>query len=1039
MNLSSPFIQRPVMTSLVMLGILFFGILSYTWLPISDLPSIEFPTITVQGSNPGSNADLMAATVATTLEKQIMQIDGLRSVISQSQEGQTNIVVTFDLEKSIEAGSTDVSAAINRAAGNLPIEMPTPPTYQKFNPSASPVIYLSLSSDSLTQGDLYDYADTVVGQQISILPGASQVQIFGSERAIRIKVNPDTLRALGLGINEFTSAIQEANQNLPGGQVYNQYENYNLNPLGQLMTPASYEEIIVAYRNDAPVRVKDLAVPVDGAQNENFSIQYWTEELGEKPSVVVAVLKQSKANTVALCDDIHNLLPQMRAQLPGSIDFRVVYDRSTLIRASLLDVKITLVIAFILVVLVIFLFLGHMTSTIIPAISLPMSIIGTFMLMFLLGYSIDLLSLMALILIIGFLVDDAIVVLENIVRHMQMGKTPYQAAMDGSRQISTTVLSMTLSLASVFIPLVFMPGIIGRMFHEFGMVVVVAVLFSGLISLTLTPLLCSRLLKGGSHQTRLERMAARLIHFMLRIYEPMLRWTLHRRWIPMTLALAAIAISLYLFARLPQDFLPAGDTGAIEGILIAPESASPLAMQRYQTEVTNIIKKNSNIASVVSAANIPSLGPPNQAVIFANLKPFGERPPIDQVLLQLEEEIEKKIIGYRVFLKLYPEINLSVGTGQTRAPYAYAMSTIGDPAELYHLASEMVEKMQGIPELKNVSSDVENQAPMLNVEFLRDQASTYNLSTQEIENAFSHSYGGGRISTYSNQINTYDVYVELEDRFRKDPTSLERLYLAPFFTDESSQLVPLSSVVRVEETLGPITVNHVNQFVSATIFFDLAPHAALGTAVNKISKIADEVLPEAIMHNFQGEAEVFQGTMGSLVALMCVGIVVIYMLLGILYESFIHPITIISALPGALFGALVTLLIFQATLSIYAYVGIIVLIGIVMKNGIMLVEFANEQVEHGKNAFDAIIEASLIRFRPILMTTIAAGMGALPVALGLGASGSSMQPLGLVVVGGLIFSQFITYFFTPALYLTLEKIQEWMKRKKETPPPQEAS
>ncbi|MCB1148685.1 MAG: efflux RND transporter permease subunit [Chlamydiia bacterium] len=1020
MNLSEPFVRRPVMTSLVMAGIFLFGVMAFRALPVSDLPEISFPTITVQAQNPGMNAQMMADNVATPLEQQLMTIDGLSTIVSESSSGMTNIVCGFDLSKSLDEASTDVSRAINQAAGNLPPQMPNPPTYQKTNPADTPVMYVAVTSESMTLGELYDYANNAIAQRLSMLPGVSQVQTYGSPTAVRVKVNPDKLAALQLGIDEVSNQVVSANQNLPSGTVYNKDISWTVNPLGQVMSGSQYDNVIVREQNGRPVYIRDIGQGVDSTSFEYYFFRYWTRESGVKPSVVVAVTKQSGANTVKLCNQIRTMLPTIGAAIPSSINLEVMYDGSISIKESVSDVETTLIIAFVLVVMVIFLFLGNLSSTIIPSITLPMSIIGTFAFMLVNNYSIDILSMLALTLIVGFLVDDAIVVLENIVRHMDMGKTPFQAALDGSKQISTTVLSMSLALSSVFIPIIFMPGIIGRLFHEFGMVIVIAVLLSGFISLTLTPMLCSLFLKPSRGTSRLEERAKKVVESLLNIYKPALMWVLRNKWVPIAASAASLALALYFFTLIPQDFLPAGDKGAVQGLTIASQDVSLWAMADLQTELGEIIKNNAAVKNFISVANFGQVVPQNWGILFLTLDDINKRPPIDKVVAELNQALAE-VVGIRAFLTPVPEINLNVGTTIQRADYTYSLSTLGDAKTLYAAAEALTEKIRQSALFSDVSNDIQNQSPMLNVTMLRDQASTYGITVQDIENAFSLGYGGGRVSTFNTPLNIYNIVVEMEDDMRLDPSALDKIWLK---SNSSQKMVPLSNVARWDRVAGPLSVMHSNQFTAANIYFNLAPGAALSQAVSEVEKLADETLDETVIRAFQGTADIFKKTMGSMGILLAIGVLVIYLLLGSLYESYIHPLTILSTLPGALFGGLLTLLIFNATLSLYAYVGMIVLIGIVMKNGIMLVEFANELVEEGKSAHDAIVEASLVRFRPILMTTVAAAMGAVPVALGLGADAATRRPLGLVILGGLIFAQFITYFFTPVVYTLMQSARK---------------
>lgn len=1033
MNISEPYIKRPVMTSLIMAGLFLFGFVAYRNLPISDLPEIAYPVITVTAQNPGMDAQTMANDITTILEQQLMTIQGMNLIVSTSSSGLSQIVCQFDLNRKIDACATDVSQALTQAQGNLPPQMPSPPTYKKTNPSDTPVMYIAVSSETMTNGDLYDYGNTIIAQRLSMLSGVSQVQVYGSQRATRIQLNPEAMAGMGLGIDTVSQAVQDANQQLAVGQVYNGKQAFTLFPFGQITNGEDYNPIIVQERDGAPIRIRDIGHSFSGDYIKDYFLSMWTKEKGQIPSIVVGVTKQSGFNTVKLCDTIRNMLPDLEGELPASISLRVIQDGSIMIEESIQDVKFTLFLAFLLVVLVIFLFLGKMTTTFIPTIALPMAIFGTFALMYVNNYSMDILSMLALTLVVGFLVDDAIVVLENIVRHGEMGKKPLTAAFDGSKQISTTVLSMTLSLSAVFIPLIFMPGIIGRMFHEFAMVIVIAVLLSGFISLTLTPMLCALFLKEeAQNPSRIEKFSQWLMDKLLHIYEPKLNWVVKHRFLPILLVAISCVITLYLFKSLPQDFLPAGDTGAIQGMTQAPQDVSLKEMQVLQNAATDAAKQNSHIQSIISAANITTFLPPNQGILFFTLKPIKERPPINIVLKEINEELQK-VVGIKAFLQAIPQINLNVGTGVQRADYQYSLSSIQDPEKLYTQATALLEEMKKFPELDNLSTDIQNNTPQLNIKILRDQASTYGITAKTIEEALSLGYGGGRVSYYNTPINFYNIIIEMQDQYRLDPNALNLLYLTSQNPKTLGQLVPLNTVIDITKTVGPMQVNHVNQLTSATLFFNLRQNAALGTVVKKINDAASKVLDPTTNRQFQGTAQVFQQTMSSMGPLLLACILIIYLLLGSLYESYFHPITIFSTLPGAIFGGLLTLYLFHSTLSLYAYVGLIVLIGIVMKNGIMLVEFANELVEEGKSAEEAIVESCKKRFRPILMTTVAAAMGAVPIALGIGADAASRRPLGLVILGGLLFAQLITYFFTPVVYLYVEEFQEKYVRKKKEP------
>ena len=1014
MNLSEPFIRRPVMTTMITAALLLFGFMAYRQLPISDLPDISFPVITVTVTNPGMDPETMANNVAVPLEQQLMTIPGIRKVISSSRQGNTTIVVEFDLSKNIDQASTDVNSAINNASGNLPPELPAPPSYKKVNPADTPVIYVAVTSETMTMGKLYDYGYTIIAQRLSMLSGVSEVSIWGSKSNVRVKVNPDKLAAMNIGLNDVATALVDANQSLPSGTVYDNTMAYTIIPKGQVLDGDGYSQIIVAENQGQPVYVKDIGEGVDSIHDEGFYLRYWDRENGMVPAVVVAVTKEDGANTVKLCNAVREYLGILQKQLPASIDLDVIFDRSIMIKESINDVLLTLLIAFVLVVLVIFLFLGKASSTIIPSISLPVSIFGTFAFMYARGFSVDILSMLGLTLVIGFLVDDAIVVLENIVRHQQMGKTPFQAALDGSKEISTTVLSMTLSLSAVFLPLVLMPGIIGSLFHEMAVVVVASVLISGSISLILTPMLCSRFLKHTETKSWLEIRADRLMEKLVSIYEPALLWVMRRRMVPILLGVASVVFAVILFKQIPTDFLPPGDTGAMLGVTLTSQEVSYNAMAERQDTVNSILEKNPYVDKIISVANFPEIIPPNEGVVFAKLVDLSKRPTIETVKEGLDGEF-KKLSGIQSFLKPIPQINLNVSTGVDRADYSYAISGIGDQSLLYQKVEELTRSLQSLPELIDVSSDLEMSAPQVKLEVLRDRASKLGVSVKTIEQAIQFSYSGARISTFQTPINIYDLVLQVDDRARTHPDMLDKIRISSTLPNNYHQLVPLSSVVEREVVRGPLQVNHINQLPSATVYFNIAPDVALSTALAKVSEQAEKIIPKQFFCSFAGQAEIFKGTGPEMAALLAISILIIYMLLGSLYENFFHPLTILTTLPGSIFGGLFTLYVFHSTLSLYAFVGMIVLIGIVLKNGIMLVEFANQRVEEGNEVMNAIVEACKVRFRPILMTTIAAAMGALPIAIGIGADGSSRRSMGLIILGGLLFAQLITYFFTPVI------------------------
>jgi hydrophobic/amphiphilic exporter-1 (mainly G- bacteria), HAE1 family len=1027
MNISGPFIRRPVMTILVMVTILFFGVLSYFRLPVNALPSIDYPVITINTSYPGADATVMANNVATPIEQECMQIDGLQSIISSNYSGTSMIVAVFDIGKSLTSASNDISAAINRASANLPSDLPSQPTYQNYNPSNSPILYLALTSESLTEGDMYNYANINFGERINMISGVSKIQVYGSKYAVRAKVDAPSLFAKGIGIDQVAQTLQLANQNLPGGYLYDQFKRRDLLPQGKITSAEEYKKLILSYQDNTSVKIENIADVVDSTEAENMYFTYWNKKDGSKPSVVLAILKQSAANTVAITQKIKDLLPTLKTSVPPSIDVNIIYASADGIMESINEVETTLFEAFILVAIVILFFLGSVRTMIIPVIALPLSIIGTFVFLYICGYSLDILSLLALTLVVGFLVDDAIVVLENIFRHIEMGKDPMQAGLDGSKQISTTVFSMTICLVIVFLPMVFMPGIMGLMFRELSWTIVVAVLISGVVSLTLTPMMCSRIFKKQRKESFLEKVSNKLFKVLLGLYLPILRWCMHWRMVPLIIGGAFIVLSGVLFTLIPQDFIPTGGTGALMGVAQCKEGTSPVAQSEYMDQLMVKISENSSVENIVGIINTDGFTAPNQGRFFANLTSLDQRESTEIILEEINASIEP-ISGIAGFIQEMPLINLNVGTSQSKTAYEYTLSTLTDLEELYASATKLMDEMRNFPDIfSGVTSDMQVENPQYSLEILRNQASIRGVSTQAIEQALTYAFAEGKLMSIVDTEDQYRFIIQLEGKYRTNEKSLEGIYVS----STSGELVPLEMLIEVKETLGPLTVNHINQFTSVKVGYNLASGAALGEATNKITEIANSVIPVGVSHFSTGTSEVFKETIIAIQILLILGIVVIYVVLGILYESFIIPLTVLSALPGAAFGALLTLFIFGDTLSIYSYIGIIMLIGIVMKNGIMLVEFAMEHILEGKTPMEAILHSCEERFRPIIMTTIAAGMGVVPIAIGAGsAAAEQRRPLGMTIIGGLIISQLITFFFTPVIYYYLERFEQWMKGKK---------
>lgn len=1015
MNLSEPFIKRPIMTTLVMVALLFLGLLGFVQLPVSNLPNVDYPTITVTTRLPGASPETMANTVASPLETEFMTIPGIETVTSSNTLGSTTIVLEFDVEKSMDSAAQDVEAAITRATARLPSNLPEPPTYKKVNPADSPIMYIALTSDTMTLADLYTWGHTFIGQRLSTINGVAQVLTYGAPYAVRVQVDPGALAAKQISLAEVASALVQASPNLPMGQLDGKEQTQIIMADGQIKNAEGFLPVIVRYKDNAPVRVSDLGTAINSVDNVRIELKY-IDENKVLPCIVLAIQRQPGANTVEVSKSVRAYLPGLLAQMPASIDVHVVFDLSESIEESVHEVEFTLVIALLLVVVVIFLYLGNFRDTFIPSLVMPLSIISTFFVMHHLRYSLDNLSLLALTVSTGFIIDDAIVVLENIVRHVEAGESRYEAAINGSKQISFTILSMTLSLIAVFIPMLFMAGLIGKILQEFSMTIVIVIAASGFISLTLTPMLCSRFVTVGHQSTAVGRFSARLNGFLLRHYERALHWVLGHRFLTLMVGLASVLASLYLFILLPKDFIPDDDIGFFMGFTQGQEGTSPQQIFKLQDEVNKVIQKNPNVASFVSVAGNPQ---GRQGIFFVHLKPSNEREPIQKVIQDLYPQFFA-IPGAQVFLKNVPLINLSLGAN-TRGAFQYTLQSLS-PQDLYKVAGKIIARMEQLPELQAVSSDLEVNTPQLNVEILRDAASRLDITAENIENTFGLAYAGGQVAKIETPFDQFDVILELLPPYQRNAEALNTIYLKP---QNQDTLVPLNTVSRWKEGIGPASVNHFLQFPSVTISFNLAPNVALGEALTKIEAIAREELPENVSGSVQGAAQKFKETINSITVLIIIAIFAMYIVLGILYESFIHPLTILSSLPPAILGGMLTLYLMNLPLSLYGYLGLILLIGIVKKNGIMVVDYAieNQRVKK-EEPVQAVLDACLVRFRPIMMTTLAAIMGAVPIAIGFGTGGEARRPLGLVIIGGLILSQIITLFLTPVIYLYLDKWNE---------------
>jgi HAE1 family hydrophobic/amphiphilic exporter-1 len=1049
-GLSGPFIKRPVMTVLLTLSVIVAGIATYNKLAVNDLPAVDYPIIQVSCAYPGADPVTMANNIATPLEKQFLQIPGLDIITSSSTQSNTSLTLQFVLSKSITDAATDVQAAIQRATGKLPIDLPSPPTFSKTNPNDQAVYLVGFMSDTMTDGDLYKYASTVVAQRMSILPGVSQVNIYGVQGAIRIKADPAALASRGLTMDDLANAIKAGTVYSGAGQFDGPHRTFVLQPNGQIDEAEGYRNLIVARNNDrSPVYLRDIAEVKQSVQDERTSRFFWVRGFKRPPgtTVVLAVSRQAGANAVEVANSVKALFPELRASLPGSITFLPVFDRSQTIVNSVHDVRATLMIAFVLVVMVIYVFLGRATDTLIPAVALPLSLLLTVAVMYILGFSINNLTLMALTLAVGFLVDDAIVFLENVIRRAEHGESILKAAYNTAGEISFTILSMTLSLAAVFIPLVFLPGLLGRIFQEFSITIIVAILASGLISLTLTPLMCARILgerRAGHKKARMEKWTGDFIQRVIAAYGRALDKFLDRAWLTVPILLGCIIGLVFFFTHLPFTLLPVGDSGFARGVFIAQEGASPAQMRGFQKQVNEKVQAEPSIAQFFTNTGTGSRTALSQGIVFCVFKPREERDPIEQCLLRLQKSISS-IPGLTAVISPSPVLQINVGaTNQTQGQYAYTLSGIV-PEDVYKAADQMMAKLRTFKGFASVRSDYYNSTPNLTVNIDRERAATYGVSTSAIQSILKNAYSQNYVYLIKQPDDQYQVILEVKDNERSTPGDLNNLYVRSntgntttqsggtsggaitTTTGTASDLVPLRAVTSTTQVVGPQAVNHFDQFTSVTINFNLLPGEAIGDATKFIEDSFAQVhqdLP-SVQSTFQGEALVFRQLFQALPLLLIGAVFVMYVILGILYESYVHPITVLfPAIVPAMVGGLATLWIFGSTLSLYSVIGLFLLLGIVKKNGIMVVDFALQRIDEGWDLRSAIHEASVERFRPIMMTTLSALMGAIPLALGFGQDAASRRPLGLVIVGGLIFSQMVTLFVTPVIYLWLEWFQE---------------
>jgi hydrophobe/amphiphile efflux-1 (HAE1) family protein len=1022
MSISEPFIRRPIATSLLMLGVLVFGITAYGLLPVAPLPNVDFPTITVSASYPGASPQTMASAIATPLEQQFTSIPALEQMTSLSGIGTTTITLQFDLSRSIDGAAGDVMTAINAASGLLPKDLPNPPTYKKVNPADFPILIYAVHSDAVPDYKLDDYANLVLGERLSTVPGVGQVSIFGQKLyAARVQVNPAALAAHKIGLEDVRNALAGATVNLPKGSIEGQHQVVTLETNDQLFDANAYKDLIVAYRNGAPVRVKDVGDVINSVQNARVGA--WFNNL---PAEGIAIQKAPGANTIELVNTIKALMPKLEQSIPPSVHVDLMLDRTLVTRAAVRDVQYTMLLTIMLVIMVIFVFLRTIWATIIPSLAVPLSLLTTFSVMWVAGFSLDNISLMALTISVGFVVDDAIVMIENVVRYIEQGMRPFDAALKGAGQIGFTIISITFSLIAVFIPLFFMGGIIGRLFREFAVTVSVAVVASAMISLTLTPVLCSLFLKEqGLHQTsRFNRAAEGVFNWVVGRYDRGLHFVFRHQFATLLATLALIGVTAYLYVIIPKGFFPQQDTGTVFGEVDTRQDASFLSTVKIAHQIVDIIQHDPGVGGVFMLAGAYAYNPTeNAARLFFALKPFDQRTDTANQIVQRLRQKVSTVEGAKFFMQV-PQ-NITVGGRLSRTQYQYTL-TDTDDAELNHWAPILEAGMRKLPGLQDVASDQQNAAPTLTIAVDRDAAYRLGVSASMVDQTLYDAFGQRQVATIYTASNQYKVVLEVQPQFQRDTAALSTIYVP----GQNGAQVPLSSFAHFTSKVEPLSVSHQGVFPAVTLSFNLAPGTALGQAVERIQQMTEQMhTPPTLNGSFQGTAQAFQASLSSMPLLVAAAILVVYIVLGVLYESYIHPITILSALPSAGVGALLALMLLHYDLSVIAIVGIILLIGIVKKNAIMMIDFALQaQRLEGKSPRDAIHQACLLRFRPIMMTTFAALFGAMPIAFGQGAGSELRQPLGIAIVGGLAVSQWLTLFTTPVIYLYLERVAQWLGR-----------